>query len=63
VAQSLFHDHAPTNALGLASAWIDRRAGVKGSGATPSPPAGVRYDFRFESLSELAAAHRAEHGL
>jgi 2-haloalkanoic acid dehalogenase type II len=54
VAQSLFHDHAPANAIGLASAWIDRRHGTEGWGATAPPPAGVRYDFRFESLAELA---------
>ena len=60
VAQSLFHDHAPANAVGLASAWIDRRAGATGWGATSAPPAGVRYDMRFESLGALAAAHQAE---
>jgi 2-haloacid dehalogenase len=60
VAQSLFHDHAPANAAGLASAWIDRRHAVGGSGATVPPPAGVRYDFRFTSLGELARAVEAE---
>jgi 2-haloacid dehalogenase len=31
VAQSLFHDHVTAQAMGLASAWIDRRdeAGVR----------------------------------
>jgi 2-haloacid dehalogenase len=58
VAQSLFHDHAPANAVGLRSAWIDRRTGAAGSGATPSPPAGVRYDFHFASMAELVEAHR-----
>jgi 2-haloacid dehalogenase len=58
VAQSLFHDHAPAHAAGLRSAWIDRRAGVAGSGATPPPPAGVRWDFRFTSMAELVEAHR-----
>jgi 2-haloacid dehalogenase len=58
VAQSLYHDHAPANACGLASVWIDRRGG--GDGATPPAAPGVRYDFRFTSLAELAAAHRAE---
>lgn len=61
-AQSLFHDHAPANAAGLASAWIDRRADAAGWGATSAPPAGVRYDFRFPSMAAMAAAHRAEHG-
>jgi 2-haloacid dehalogenase len=56
VAQSLFHDHAPANDIGLASCWIDRRHGTAGWGATAPPPPGVRYDFRFESLAELAEA-------
>lgn len=58
VAQSLFHDHAPANAIGLASAWIDRRHDQAGWGATAAPPAGVRWDFRFRTLEELAEAHR-----
>lgn len=60
VAQSLFHDHVPANAIGLASVWIDRRAGSSGWGATSAPPEGVRYDFRFETLGALAAGHQAE---
>jgi len=60
VAQSLFHDHAPANACGLASAWIDRRDGQEGWGATAPPPAGVKYDFRFTSLADLATAHQTE---
>ena len=61
VAQSLFHDHAPANRAGIASAWIDRRgvgerAGEGGGwGATAPPPPGVRYDLRCASLAELAA--------
>jgi 2-haloacid dehalogenase len=58
VAQSLYHDHAPANAIGLASAWIDRRRDAVGWGATMPPPADVRYDYRFESLAALA-----EHAL
>jgi len=61
VAQSLYHDHVPANACGLASAWIDRRQG-RGGGATPAAPPAVRWDFRFASLAELADAHRDEHG-
>ena len=60
VAQSLFHDHAPANSVGLRSAWIDRRNGMSGWGATPPTPEGVRYDFRFASMAELVAAHRDE---
>ena len=60
VAQSLFHDHAPANRLGLPSAWIDRRAGKTGAGATPVPESMPQFDFRFTSLGALAEAHRAE---
>lgn len=59
VAQSLFHDHAPANAAGLASAWIDRRHDKPGWGATAEPPAGTRWDFCYTGLDGLAAAHRA----
>jgi 2-haloacid dehalogenase len=59
-AQSLYHDHAPAKALGLASAWIDRRHERQGWGAT-LPPAGTpAYDFRFESLADMVAAHERE---
>ena len=60
IAQSLFHDHAPANAVGLRSVWIDRREGAAGDGATPPPPAAVHYDFRFASMAELVEAHRDE---
>ena len=58
VAQSLYHDHAPANAAGLKSAWIDRRAAEPGWGATPE--AAAHYDFRFSSLGELAEARKKE---
>jgi 2-haloacid dehalogenase len=59
-AQSLFHDHAPANLFGLASAWIDRRHASKGWGAT-MPPAGTpKIDFHFNSMAALVDAHRAE---
>jgi 2-haloacid dehalogenase len=61
VAQSLHHDHAPANRAGLVSAWIDRRHGA-GGGATPPAESAVCYDFRFTSMAEFAAAHRAEQG-
>ena len=63
-AQSLFHDHVPAKQVGLATAWIDRRHEQAGWGATMPPPgqhAGST-DFRFASLAEMAAAHRAEVG-
>jgi 2-haloalkanoic acid dehalogenase type II len=62
VAQSLFHDHVPANTTGLRSAWIDRRHGKEGGGATVVPDPMPHFDFRFTSLGELAAAHRAEQG-
>jgi 2-haloalkanoic acid dehalogenase type II len=59
-AQSLYHDHAPAKALGLACAWIDRRHERQGWGAT-LPPAGTPdYDFRFESLAGMVAAHQRD---
>src|SRR5215217_2131202 len=58
VAQSLFHDHVPANRMGIASAWIDRRAGKEGGGATVIPDPMPHYDFHFTSLAELAEAHR-----
>src|SRR5579871_3218304 len=59
-AQSLFHDHVPAQAVGLASAWIDRRSEQQGWGAT-APPEGIpRYDFRFVSLAAMVKAHQEE---
>ncbi len=43
--QSLFHDHAPADDVGLASAWIDRRHDVGGWGATAAPPGGRAIRF------------------
>jgi 2-haloalkanoic acid dehalogenase type II len=60
VAQSLFHDHVPANRMRIPSAWIDRRQGKPGGGATVLPEPMPHYDFRFTSLGELADAHRAE---
>ncbi len=59
VAQSLFHDHVPAKAIGLTTAWIDRRAGHSG-GATAPPQEAVEPDFRFKSMAELVVQHRAE---
>jgi 2-haloacid dehalogenase len=60
VAQSLFHDHAPANRAGLASAWIDRRHASQGWGATAPPRTTPQYNFRFDSMAALVAAHLAE---
>jgi 2-haloacid dehalogenase len=61
VAQSLFHDHVPAKAAGLSTAWIDRRAGRSGTGATPAPPVEVRPDWTFPTLAALADAVEAAH--
>ena len=60
VAQSLVHDHAPANQLGLASCWINRQHGRAGAvGDSAKRP---RYDFTFNSMEEFAQAHRGEVG-
>ena len=56
VAQSLHHDHIPAKAHGLPTAWIDRRGGRSGWGATPPPAVPVTPDWAFRSMAELAAA-------
>ncbi len=60
-AQSLFHDHAPANDFGIASAWIDRRHEQEGWGAT-QPAEAAHYDFRFMSLADMVEAHRKALG-
>jgi 2-haloalkanoic acid dehalogenase type II len=59
-AESLFHDHGPANTAGLASCWIYRRHDKQGFGATMDPGRTPKYDFRFNSMAELVAAHRKE---
>ena len=60
VAQSLFHDHVPAKQAGLPTAWINRRHGKPGWGATPAPPAGVTPDWEFPSMAAFADAVAAE---
>lgn len=57
VAQSLFHDHAPAQRLGMSSVWIDRRADRAGSGATP--PSDATPDATFPDMASFAAAATA----
>ena len=61
-AESLFHDHVPANRIGLASAWVFRRHDKEGFGATSRPAEMPRIDFRFNSLADMAEAHRREAG-
>jgi len=60
VAQSLFHDHTMATEKGLATCWIDRRQGRDGYGATMEPEGDFRIDFKFASMKEFVAAHKAE---
>jgi 2-haloalkanoic acid dehalogenase type II len=59
-AQSLFHDIAPAKALGLKTAWINRRRGKAGGGATPAPEGDATPDLEVASLGEFAELHRRE---
>jgi 2-haloacid dehalogenase len=53
VAQSLFHDIVPANALGVATVWVNRRYNKPGFGATP--PAQAQPDLEVPDLQSLAA--------
>jgi putative hydrolase of the HAD superfamily len=57
-AESMFHDHAPANKHGLASCWIFRRFDQEGFGATMNPGDMPKYNFRFNSMADLAKAHQ-----
>ncbi|MGH6929243.1 MAG: HAD hydrolase-like protein, partial [Dongiaceae bacterium] len=61
-AESLFHDHVPAKRFGLATAWVNRRAGKDSFGATRAPDESVTPDWRVTTLSELADLHRKEIG-
>jgi 2-haloacid dehalogenase len=52
VAQSLYHDIAPANALGLTTVWVNRRHDKTGFGATP--PASATPDLEVPDLMTLA---------
>jgi 2-haloacid dehalogenase len=53
VAQSLYHDVEPARELGLATVWVNRRAGREGFGATP--PSTATPDLVVPDLASLAA--------
>lgn len=61
-AESMFHDHGPANKAGLHNCWIYRRFEQDGFGATMDPGTMPSYAFRFTSMAEMAAAHKAEIG-
>jgi len=58
VAQSLFHDIEPAEALGISRCWINRRGDTgTGSGATQAISQMPTVNFTFRTLGELAEAH------
>ena len=59
-AESMFHDHGPANAAGLANCWIYRRHDQHGFGATMNPGEMPGYGIMFKSMAELVQAHQAE---
>lgn len=59
-AESMFHDHAPANRFGLASCHIYRRHDQAGFGATMTPQEAPTYQFRFNSMLDMAAAVQKE---
>ena len=61
-AQSLFHDHVPAKACGLANAWIDRQGLSQGGswGATAEVRERPQTDFVFASMEEMAEAVKVD---
>jgi len=59
-AQSLHHDVAPAKSLGLKTAWINRRKGRPGGGATVLPKGDATPDIEFPSMAAFVEAHRAQ---
>ena len=57
-AESLFHDHVPARRHGIANCWIHRRHAQAGFGATMDPGPAPEIDFKFNSLGEVAEAHK-----
>lgn len=55
VAQSLFHDHAPAQELGIDSVWINRRHGKSGEGAS-GPSLNVVPQAEFPDMASFTAA-------
>jgi 2-haloacid dehalogenase len=53
VAQSLYHDHVPAQAMGLRTVWVNRRHDRAGFGATP--PASVKPTVTVTDMASLAA--------
>jgi 2-haloacid dehalogenase len=52
VAESLFHDVAPANSLGIKAVWVNRR---QGKAAAASKLVDARPDLEVRNLTELAS--------
>jgi 2-haloalkanoic acid dehalogenase type II len=59
VAQSLFHDHVPAKAMGLPTAWINRR-GMKTSEGASGHSLDISPDWEFPDMHSFAAALLAD---
>lgn len=53
-AQSQYHDIGGAKRFGLTTAWVERRHGKEGAGATPEVGARTEPDIHVHSLEELA---------
>lgn len=53
-AQSQFHDHQPARKVGIKSVWIERPGATMGNREDPI------FDWRFETLGEMAGALEGE---
>lgn len=58
-AESMFHDHVPAGKKALSRCWIYRRHQQSGYGATMDPGKQPSVEFQFNSMAELAEAHKA----
>jgi 2-haloacid dehalogenase len=60
VAQSKHHDISPGNRLDLTTVWVNRRHGMKGTGATLAATADP--SLTVNSLAELVELHKSAQG-
>ncbi|MET3616190.1 putative hydrolase of the HAD superfamily [Rhizobium aquaticum] len=56
VAQSQYHDIGVAQSLGYKTCWIQRRKGLDGYGASPTPQQVTVPDYHFSALIKLADA-------
>lgn len=56
--QSLYHDAVPANQLKISTSHINRVPLAPNGGATPQVSIPLHLDFVFDTLGEMAAAHR-----